>query len=134
MRSCAARTCSGFNSWSGRSPPRTTWSITRWTWCGRAGPRAAQYLVLAAKARALLHGRLAVHAGDLRAMARPVLRHRIFTNFNADAEGMDADQILDKLLQAVPEPAYGERPAPVAPIPVPADSPEAAKAVPVTTT
>ena len=41
-------------------------------------------------------------------MARPVLRHRIFTNFNADAEGVDTDQILDKLLQTVPEPSYGE--------------------------
>jgi MoxR-like ATPase len=41
-------------------------------------------------------------------MARPVLRHRIFTNFNADAEGLDADQIIDKLLQAVPESTYGE--------------------------
>jgi len=73
-----------------------------------AGPRAAQYMVLGAKARAVLHGRLAVSAEDLRAMVRPVLRHRIFTNFNADAEGVDTDQILDKLLKAVPEPSYGE--------------------------
>jgi MoxR-like ATPase len=73
-----------------------------------AGPRAAQYITLAAKARATLHGRLAVSAEDVRAMVRPVLRHRIFTNFNADAEGVDADQIIDKLLQAVPEPSYGE--------------------------
>jgi MoxR-like ATPase len=73
-----------------------------------AGPRAAQYIVLAAKARAILHGRLAVTAGDVRAVVRPVLRHRIFTNFNADAEGVDADQIIDRLLQAVPEPSYGE--------------------------
>ena len=41
-------------------------------------------------------------------MVRPVLRHRIFTNFNADAEGVDADQIIDKILQSVPEPSYGE--------------------------
>jgi MoxR-like ATPase len=73
-----------------------------------AGPRAAQYVVLAAKARAILHGRLAVAAGDVRAVFRPVLRHRIFTNFNADAEGVDVDQIIDKLLKAVPEPSYGE--------------------------
>jgi MoxR-like ATPase len=73
-----------------------------------AGPRAAQYIVLAAKARAILHGRLAVTAGDVRAVVRPVLRHRIFTNFNADAEGIDADQIIDRLLKAVPEPSYGE--------------------------
>jgi MoxR-like ATPase len=81
--------------------------IAEWLAWG-AGPRAAQYLVLAAKARAILHGRLAVAAGDVRAVARPVLRHRIFTNFNADAEGVDADQIIDKLLQTVLEPSYGE--------------------------
>jgi MoxR-like ATPase len=74
-----------------------------------AGPRAAQYLVLGAKARALLKGRFAVHAADVRAMAKPVLRHRIFTNFNADAEGVDTDQIIERLLAAVPEPAYGEK-------------------------
>ncbi len=65
-----------------------------------AGPRAAQYIILAAKARAILHGRLAVSAEDIRAMVRPVLRHRIFTNFNADAEGVDADQIIDRLLKS----------------------------------
>jgi MoxR-like ATPase len=73
-----------------------------------AGPRAAQYLILGAKARAVLHGRLAVSAADVRALVRPVLRHRLFTNFNADAEGIDVDQLLDKLLRAVPEPAHGE--------------------------
>jgi MoxR-like ATPase len=73
-----------------------------------AGPRAAQYLILGAKARAVLHGRLAVAAADIRALARPVLRHRIFTNFNADAEGIDVDHILEKLLAAVPEPSHGE--------------------------
>jgi MoxR-like ATPase len=82
--------------------------VKKWLAWG-AGPRAAQYLVLAAKARAVLHGRLAVSAADLRAAARPVLRHRIFTNFNADAEGVDADAVLEKLLQTVPEPAHGER-------------------------
>ena len=81
--------------------------IANWLAWG-AGPRAAQYIVLAAKARAILHGRLAVSAGDIRAVARPVLRHRIFTNFNADAEGVDANQVIDKLLQTVPEPSYGE--------------------------
>jgi MoxR-like ATPase len=74
-----------------------------------AGPRAAQYLILGAKARALLQGRYAVQADDIRALAHPVLRHRMFTNFNADAEGVETDQIIDRLLQAVPEPAYGER-------------------------
>ena len=60
------------------------------------------------KARAILHGRLAVSASDIRAVLRPVLRHRIFTNFNADAEGVGPDQIIDKILQSVPEPSYGE--------------------------
>ncbi|HID75053.1 MAG TPA: MoxR family ATPase, partial [Planctomycetaceae bacterium] len=73
-----------------------------------AGPRAAQNLILTAKARAILHGRFAVTARDIRAMAAPVLRHRIFTNFNADAEGVDADQVIQKLLETVPEPSYGE--------------------------
>jgi MoxR-like ATPase len=82
--------------------------VRKWLAWG-AGPRAAQYLVLAAKARAVLHGRLAVSSDDLRAVARPVLRHRIFTNFNADAEGVDGDAILDKLLQSVAEPSHGER-------------------------
>ncbi len=81
--------------------------ITDWLAWG-AGPRAAQFIVLASKARAILHGRLAVSAGDIRAVVRPVLRHRIFTNFNADAEGVGTDQIIDKILQAVPEPSYGE--------------------------
>jgi MoxR-like ATPase len=81
--------------------------IKKWLAWG-AGPRAAQYLILGAKARAVLHGRLAVAARDIRAVARPVLRHRIFTNFNADAEGLDADHILEKLLHAVPEPGHGE--------------------------
>jgi MoxR-like ATPase len=81
--------------------------IKKWLAWG-AGPRAAQYIVVAAKARAVLHGRLAVATEDVRAMARPVLRHRIFTNFNADAEGVDTEQILTKLLQTVAEPSYGE--------------------------
>lgn len=77
--------------------------IKRWVHCG-AGPRATQYLVLAAKARAVLEGRLLVTADDVRAAARPVLRHRVFTNFTADSEGVDTDAIVKKLLEAVPEP------------------------------
>lgn len=73
-----------------------------------AGPRAAQYMVLGAKARALLQGRFAVSADDIRAIAYPVLRHRIFTNFNADAEGIDVDQVIEKILATIPEPTYGE--------------------------
>lgn len=69
-----------------------------------SGPRAAQNLVLGAKARALLRGRLNVSCDDIRQMAKPVLRHRIITNFNADAEGIDADAVVDKLIAAVKEP------------------------------
>ncbi|MGO9917417.1 MAG: AAA family ATPase [Isosphaeraceae bacterium] len=87
--------------------PNALGFIKNWLAWG-AGPRAAQYIVLAAKARAILHGRMAVSAGDIRAVVRPVLRHRIFTNFNADAEGVDADQIIDKLFHSVHEPSYGE--------------------------
>ena len=77
-----------------------------------AGPRAAQNLILGAKARAILHGHFAVGAEDIRAMAHPVLRHRIFTNFNADAEGVDVDQVINKILATVPEPTYGESVSP----------------------
>ena len=73
-----------------------------------AGPCAAQYLILGGKALALLNGRYAVQASDVRDVALPVLRHRIFTNFNADAEGINADKVVQKLIQAVPEPGYGE--------------------------
>jgi len=69
-----------------------------------AGPRAAQYLTLGAKSRSLLHGRFNVAAEDVRAVAHPVMRHRLFTNFNADAEGVTPDEIIDMLLEAVPEP------------------------------
>ncbi|KPK85532.1 MAG: AAA family ATPase [Phycisphaerae bacterium SM23_33] len=69
-----------------------------------AGPRAAQYLILGAKSRALLHGRFNVSGEDVRAMAKPVMRHRLFTNFNADAESIKPDDLVEMLLKAVPEP------------------------------
>lgn len=93
-----------------KEPPSPDF-VKNWLAWG-AGPRAAQNLILTAKARALLHGRYAVTADDIRAMAFPVLRHRIFTNFNADAEGVDVDQVIERLLETVSEPTYGE---PVAP-------------------
>jgi MoxR-like ATPase len=67
-----------------------------------AGPRASQYLVLAAKARAVLHGRYYVGGDDIRAVARPVLRHRIVTNFNAEAEGLTTDDIVTHLTETIP--------------------------------
>lgn len=77
--------------------------IPRWIQCG-AGPRAAQNIIVAAKARAVIAGRLLVTTADVCSVARPVLRHRIFTNFTADSEGMDTDKIVSKLLEVVPEP------------------------------
>ena len=77
--------------------------VKKWIHCG-AGPRAAQYLLVGAKARAVIAGRLVVSCDDVRSVARPVLRHRMFTNFTADSEGMDTDKIVQKLLEAVPEP------------------------------
>ncbi len=85
------------------SDPRAPDFIKKWIHCG-AGPRATQYLVIAAKARAVIDGRLLVTSDDVRSAASPVLRHRMFTNFTADSEGMDTDKIVKKLLDAVPEP------------------------------
>ncbi len=67
-----------------------------------AGPRASQYLILGGKARAILNGRYHVSTDDIKSVAHPVLRHRIITNFNAEAEGIKPDDIIDKLLDHVP--------------------------------
>jgi MoxR-like ATPase len=64
-----------------------------------AGPRASQYLVLGAKARAILDGRFAATVDDVRALAKPVLRHRVLTNFHAEAEGVTSASIIDRLLE-----------------------------------
>ena len=69
-----------------------------------ASLRASQYLVLGGKARALMHNRYNVACEDIRALAKPVLRHRILTNFHADSENVKADEIIDRLLETVPEP------------------------------
>jgi MoxR-like ATPase len=69
-----------------------------------AGPRASQYLILGGKARAILHGRLHVTTDDIKEVAYPVLRHRLVTTFNADAEGITTDSIIDRLIQAIPLP------------------------------
>ncbi|MEE2947519.1 MAG: MoxR family ATPase [Verrucomicrobiota bacterium] len=69
-----------------------------------AGLRAGQALILGGKARALLHGRAHVTPDDVKALAVPVLRHRILPNFKAEAEGVDADKVIQKLLEAVPVP------------------------------
>ncbi len=67
-----------------------------------AGPRACQFLILGAKVRSVLYGRTHVSIEDIQAIAKPVLRHRIVTNFNADAEGYDPDKIIDKLMEVIP--------------------------------
>src|SRR5438128_2209834 len=67
-----------------------------------AGPRATQNLVLGAKARAVLHGRYYVSCEDVRAVAAPVLRHRIITNFNAEAEGIKPEDIVKRLIEIIP--------------------------------
>jgi MoxR-like ATPase len=67
-----------------------------------AGPRAVQYLILGAKARALLYGRSHVQCEDIQALAYPVLRHRILTNFTAASEGITTDTVIDRLLKETP--------------------------------
>jgi len=66
-----------------------------------AGPRASQYLILGAKARAIIHGRFAASVDDVKALAPSVLRHRILTNFNAEAEGVSSLTIIERLLEIV---------------------------------
>ncbi|HWF18736.1 MAG TPA: MoxR family ATPase [Verrucomicrobiae bacterium] len=88
------------------SRPQQTGSpayINDWVSWG-AGTRAAQSLVLGAKARVLLHGRTHVSAEDIRTLAAPVLRHRILVNYRAEAEGVNVDTIIRKLLETVAEP------------------------------
>jgi MoxR-like ATPase len=72
-----------------------------------ASVRAAQYLVLGAKARALTSGRYHVSYEVIRALAHPVMRHRVLTNFRAESEGITSDSIIDELLSAVPVPKSG---------------------------
>ena len=84
------------------SDPQAPEFISKWVSWG-AGPRACQFMLLAAKARAMIHGRYNVSCEDVRAMALPTLRHRIFTNFQADSEGVTVDKIIDMLQDHVKE-------------------------------
>jgi MoxR-like ATPase len=77
-------------------------AVTKYVSWG-AGPRASQYLILGAKTYAALRGDLVPSVDDVRRVARPVLRHRIITNFNAEAEGIRSETIIDRLLESVPE-------------------------------
>ena len=72
-----------------------------------AGLRASQFLILGGKVRALLKGRFNVSFDDVRAMAHPVMRHRIIVNFHAQAEHIDTTHVIDRLLDTVPVPASG---------------------------
>jgi len=72
-----------------------------------ASVRAAQYLVLGAKAKALTEGRYHVSFDDIRALCHPVLRHRVLTNFRAESEGITTDALIDELLKIVPQPKSG---------------------------
>src|SRR5262245_49097001 len=74
--------------------------VNEWVSWG-AGLRAAQYLVLGAKVRALLHGRAHVSPDDIRALAHPVMRHRILINYRAEAEGVSVEKVIDRLLETV---------------------------------
>jgi MoxR-like ATPase len=80
--------------------------VKKWVAYG-ASPRAAQYLVLGAKARALTLGRYHVTFDDIRALAQPVLRHRVLTNFHAESEGKSASQLVDMLIEYAPQPSSG---------------------------
>ncbi|MEQ1868764.1 MAG: MoxR family ATPase [Vicinamibacterales bacterium] len=87
----------------GKNPPE---SVKKFVAFG-ASVRAAQFLVLGAKARALTSGRYHVTFEDIKAMAHPVMRHRVLVNFRAESEGITTDQIIDELLERVQVPASG---------------------------
>jgi MoxR-like ATPase len=82
----------------GETPPDFVRDYVAWG----AGPRACQFIILGAKARALLAGRHHVSVEDIRGVAHPVLRHRVLTNFHAEAKGFGADKIVDRLLEITP--------------------------------
>lgn len=77
--------------------------VKEWLEIG-AGPRAGQNLILGSKARALMSGRFYATCNDVEALALPVLRHRLITNFNADTEGVSTDDIVKRLIKEVPKP------------------------------
>jgi MoxR-like ATPase len=80
--------------------------VDKWVKWG-AGLRASQALVRGAKARALIHGRYHASIKDIQALAKPILRHRIVTNFYAESERVNSDAIVDRLLESVPPPKSG---------------------------
>jgi MoxR-like ATPase len=91
-----------------RPGPNAPDFIKQWVSYG-ASVRAPQHLILGGKARALMHGRYHVSFEDIRALAKPVLRHRVLLNFHAESERITTDQITDKLIKVVPMPQSGMR-------------------------
>jgi MoxR-like ATPase len=80
--------------------------IDKWVKWG-AGLRASQALVRGGKARALMNGRYHVSIKDVQALAKPILRHRVMTNFYAESERINSDTIIERLLETVPVPKSG---------------------------
>ena len=89
-----------------RPGPKAPDFIKQWVAYG-ASTRAPQHLILGGKARALMEGRYNVSFEDIRALAKPVLRHRVLMNFHAESERVTSDQVIEKLLAAVPVPKSG---------------------------
>ena len=89
-----------------RPGPNAAEWVKKWVSYG-ASVRAPQHLILGGKARALMHGRYHVSFEDIRALAKPVLRHRVLRNFHAESERVTTDQLVDKLLETVPVPKSG---------------------------
>ena len=74
-----------------------------------AGPRAVQFLLLGAKAKAVMGGRTSATISDLKEIAHPVLRHRIITTFNAESSGVTTDDVVDKLIEEISERDEGDK-------------------------
>ena len=88
--------------------PNTPDFVNEWVSWG-AGTRAGQFLILGAKARALLQGRAHVTAEDIQALATPTLRHRILLNYRAEAEGVKVDDVIKRLVAGTKAPVGGQR-------------------------
>ncbi|MBI5417434.1 AAA family ATPase [Candidatus Poribacteria bacterium] len=86
------------------SNPEAPDFVKKWVSWG-ASPRASQYLILAGKARAMMHGRYNVSCEDIKEVATSVLYHRIITNFNAEADGVTSSDIIKRLFEAIPYPS-----------------------------
>jgi len=80
--------------------------VEKWVKWG-AGLRASQALILGGKARALMHGRYHVSVADIQALAPPILRHRVITNFYAESEQVNSDGVVSRLIDSVPPPKSG---------------------------